>query len=179
MKPFLFNNSADLYDPRVWADKELAWFFPKVDAVGKARRPFEVLAPGGTTFGNLNFQVHAIRTYNTILDRLRAIGDPHAGVLACAYAERSWPVALVTPFGQLTGVMVRIAAAEAEVLPDDEDARALVEMQTATRLAREVAVHGRAHHRSLQRSAKRRFAKAFGAYERQRGRLSSILLTLE
>jgi hypothetical protein len=179
MRPYLFNDSTAVDHPRVWAAKELAWFFPKVDVVGKARQPFEVLAPGGTSYGNLNFQVLAIRAYNTILERLRTIGDPHAGVLACAYADRTWPEVLSRPFGQLTGVMVRISAAQADVIPDDEDACAVLDMRTAARLADVVRSDGRSRLFGLKQAAKRRFTKAFGAYEGQRGRLSSVLLTLE
>jgi hypothetical protein len=179
MDPFLVNNPADIYCPRVWAQKELAWFFPKADVVGKATQSFEVLAPRGTALGQLNGQVLAIRAYNAILERLRTIGDPHAGVLACAYAERSWPEALATPFGRLTGIMVRIATAQSNALPDDDDARAVLEMRAATGLAHEVAVHGRAPLRMLRQAAGKRYVTAFGAYERQRGRLSSILLTVE
>jgi hypothetical protein len=169
----------DSDSPRTWAHRELAWFFPKVAEVGKGRRPFEVLAPGGSAPGNLDFQVRAIRAYNTILDRLRAVGDPDAGVLECAYAERSWPRELTKLFGHLTGIMVRIASAQSGALPDDDDARAVLEMAHATRLASDVAVYGRLRLRTLERAAERRFARAFSAYQRQRGRMSSILLTLE
>ena len=179
MEPFLFNDLVDVYGPRLWARKELEWFFPKVDAVGKARRPFEVLAPGDTAPGTLKQQVLAIRAYNTILDRLRTIGDPHAGVLACAFAERSWPEALTKHFGRLAGVMVRIASAQSEILPDDDDGRAVLELRTAKRLVRDVASHGRRHLRMLEQAAATRYTTAFGAYGRQRGRMSSILLTLE
>jgi hypothetical protein len=179
LNPLQFNDADDIHSPRVWATEELAWFFPMVDAVGKARQPFEALAPGGCAFGNLSFQVRAIRAYNTILGRLRTIGDPHAGVLACAFAERSWPKELVRPFGRLTGVMVRLAAAEDAALPDDDDARAVVEVRTATDLARHVGWRRPAHLRRLKRAAAWRFDRAFTAYLRARGGLSSILLALE
>jgi hypothetical protein len=165
--------------PRPKADAELAWFFPMAAQVGKTTRLFEVLAPGGTALGRLDFQVRSIRAYNTILERLRVMGDPDAGILACAYADRAWPSMLAERFGLLTGIMVRLAVAEAVSLPDDDDALSVLEMHWAERMAHALVLFDGINVQLFERKARVLFDRASRAYQRQRGGMSSVLVMLQ
>jgi hypothetical protein len=159
-----------IFIPTGPADAELEWFFTQADSdivgpsafVANLARVLD--EPGDTTMEERAEAAHAQRK---ILRWMQEIGDHDAGVLKVAYTARPWPLKLREKLGRLTGVVVRIAAAEVG-LPDDDLALDALERRTAERLG-EAPVERAGPMERLQRAASPLLRRAFVAYVRERG----------
>jgi hypothetical protein len=155
------------------ADAELEWFFAVAESrMGKRSNFLDSLVPARHREDSLDARLTASRAYRIIEARLQAIGDPHAGVLECAYASARTPL-LSSCFGPLAGVAVRLAAA-AEGLPDDGDALARLERAIGARLGATIEKLGAPALADLARRAEVKFRAAFGAYCRRRRGPSAV-----
>jgi hypothetical protein len=167
--------------PAQIAEEELEWFFTLTESDMGARSNYmEMLVPQRHREHHdaaLERRVGAATARRTILDRLERIEgarDSPAGVLQAAYAPRAWPLALREELGRLTGIVVRLASAEAG-LPDDQAELELLEQRTAERLAATLAMVGRSGLQRLRASARARYGSALRAYVKERGDGPSVL----
>jgi hypothetical protein len=163
-------SNADIYVPNGPADTELEWFFTISE--GDIRGPSAFVSemtrvlddPSSTTMEDRAEAAHAHRK---MMKWFVEIGDHDAGVLKVAYMARPWPLQLREELGRLTGVVVRMAAAEVG-LPDDDRALDALEQRTALRLDVALASGERIVDKRL-RAASPVLRKAFVAYVRERG----------
>ena len=108
--------STESFVPSGKADKELEWFFTMAESDMGDRSNFvaslaRVLPdePGNSTMEERAEAAHAQRS---LLQWIQEVGDHDAGVLKVAYVARPWPLMLREELGRLTGVVVRLGAAE-------------------------------------------------------------------
>jgi len=159
-----------LFTPRGPADRELEWFFTEAESdMGSRSNYVQSLSyvPPTLPDDTLDQRAEASHAQRTLLSWIRALEDFDAGVLKAAYAARRWPLLLRERFGRLTGLVVRLAAAEAG-LPDDDAALAALEQRTALRLNESTSANEEAVAR-LARRASPILKAAFEAYVRERG----------
>ena len=167
-----------IYIPTGPADTELEWFCTMAESAIRGPSAFvaqlaSVLdEPGNTTMEDRAEAVHAHRK---MMEWFVEIGDHDAGVLKVAYMARPWPLRLREELGRLTGVVIRMAAAEVG-LPDDDRALDALEQRTALRLDAALA-NGERIVEKRQRAASPIFRKAFVAYVRERGGASKPVLS--
>ncbi len=122
--------------PRGPADRELDWYFALADGATGNRSNFVdslEYRPRGHPDDEPERRADAVHAQRKLRRWILALGDFDAGVLKAAYVARPWPLELREELGRLTGIVVRIAAAESG-LPDDPDAFDALERRTAARL---------------------------------------------
>jgi hypothetical protein len=118
----------------------------------------------------------AVRAHRRIRGWLTEVGDHDAGVLAVAYAAGPWPLTLREELGRVTGVVVRLAAAEVG-LPDDDAQLEALERKTAERLTEALTRRGGEGLERFRKKGLLLLGKAFASYVRERGGRDSPLLT--
>jgi hypothetical protein len=159
-----------IFVPTGNADQELEWFFTMAESDMGDRSNYASsmihLTPAQQE-DLLDMRAEAAHAQRILLERIRGMDHFDAGVLQAAYVARPGPLALREELGRLTGVVVRLAAAEAG-LPEDRDALEALELRTAERLNAELA-HDPGTVRRLQRRASAMLQRAFVAYVRERG----------
>jgi hypothetical protein len=157
--------------PRGSADKELEWFFTMAECDTAPRSAFvaslERVLPNESGDSTMEDRVEATQAQRTLLRWIQEVGDHDAGVLKVAYMARPWPLMLREELGRLTGVVVRLRAAEIG-LPDDDRELDTLEQRTAIRLNEALAC-GDSNVDRLKRKASPLLQKAFLAYVRERG----------
>jgi hypothetical protein len=160
---------AEPYGP---ADEELEWFFTMAESSMGRRSNFEdSLRIQRHRRDQSESHVEAVRAHRVILERLRGMGDPRAGVLQAAYTARAWPVPLLLTLGRHTGIVVRLATAEIGLLDDSHLAR--VEEDVARGLV-ETLYKEEGKLAPLRELAATYFDDAYDAYRRKRGRSRSL-----
>jgi hypothetical protein len=163
-------------DPRhSLAQSEVDWFFAVADGeLGLRSSYIDMLVPGRHRVDPLRDPdrvVAAARAWRVIHGRLRAIQTEqasHAGVLQAAHTVRAWPRELRARFGILTGIVVRLVAAE-EGLPVSHDELERPERQVAERLASPFAAWKAGAFPDLRKRAAGRYGRALDAYVLVRG----------
>ena len=150
-------------------DEELLWFFHVEDGDPSSStyvgRMFSPVAEDGTWRSHEDHS-RAERRHQIILARIKRISDHDAGVLQCAYAPRPWPIALTKAFGQLTGVLVRLAC-DRENWPEERGRQLALDDENAKMLLERLGAGGDANPRvltGLRREAEAHFARALRAY---------------
>jgi hypothetical protein len=154
------------FPPPGAADEELEWFFTMAESDMGARSNFAASI--------LDFEDDTIETRaeasaarRKIHSWLVEVGDHDAGVLKAAYVARPWPLRLRERLGRVTGVVVRLAAAQVG-LPDDDDELDRLEQRTAVKLDEEMERRG-PELVKLQARGMLLLRVAFAAYVRERG----------
>jgi hypothetical protein len=157
--------------PRGSADKELEWFFTMAECDMAPRSAFvaslERVLPNESGDSTMEDRAEAAHAQRTLLRWIQEVGDHGAGVLKVAYTARPWPLMLREELGRLTGVVVRLRAAEIG-LPDDDRELDTLEQRTAIRLNEALAC-GDSNVDRLKLKASPLLQKAFIAYVRERG----------
>jgi hypothetical protein len=172
--PRLISTHAAL-DPVGPADDELDWFFTEAEPdVGVRSNYMDSLVPAQHRADTEEARFVAARRYRVVLERLRTIGDPDAGVLEAAYAVRPWPVSLREALGRSTGVAVRLRVAERGMPADDAELDRL-ERQTAERLNEMVEDFGPAALETLRAKAAAHFRRAYRAYRAERAHGETVV----
>ncbi len=166
-----------LFVPRGSADKELEWFFTMAECDIAPRSTFDAslvrVIPnesGDASEHIMEQRVEASHAQRTLLRWIQEVGNHDAGVLKVAYMARPWPLELREELGRLTGVVVRLGAAEVG-LPDDDRELDTLEQRTATRLNDALACGAPLanHVERLRHKARPLLQRAFLAYVRERG----------
>lgn len=160
--------AVDRFTPSGPPDTELQWFFTMAESDMGSRSNFGP-AIGQPHDDSPESRAQAARAHRTILEWLRQIGDPHAGVLQMAYQARPWPLPLREALGRVTGVVVHLGSAEAGPLPDDDAGRDELDLLTARRFAEALARGERASLAPLELRARVLLRAAVLAYEQARG----------
>ncbi|MGO8998006.1 MAG: hypothetical protein ACLQVI_32190 [Polyangiaceae bacterium] len=157
--------------PQGNADKELEWFFTMAECDIAPRPPFAAslvrVPPNESEDDTIADRVEAAHAQRTLLRWIQEVGNHDAGVLKVAYMARPWPLLLREELGRLTGVVVRLGAAEIG-LPDDDQELDTLEQRTADRLNDALACGADSVDR-LTAKARPLLEKAFLAYVRERG----------
>ena len=161
-------------DPCGPADEELEWFFTMAESSMGVRSNFEAsLRIQRHRRDRSESHIEAASAHRIILERLRSMGHPHPGVLQAAYTARRWPVPLLVALGRLTGIVVRLAAAELGLF-DDSSARA-EDYAAHALLASLHYKEGEGEVLRLRDAAQTLFDDAYEAYRRkQRGRVRLV-----
>jgi len=171
--PHLATNAREIdsealpFPPPGPADLEIEWFFTLSESDMGDHSSFAMLLVP-TRSDTPEDRAEASHARRLILRRLRAIGLHDAGVLQAAYTPRPWSLALREELGRVTGVMVRLAAAE-DGLPDDDAELDALERRAADRLTEALARDGRASLARLHARGLALLRRAFRAYVRERG----------
>lgn len=156
------------------ADEELEWFFTMEESSLGLRSNFEDALRIQRHRRDRSDSFHvAARVRRIILERLRRMGDPDAGVLEAAYAPRPWPGPLLDELGRLTGVVVRLATRKVGVLRARDRPR--VEEEVARALVDSFKKEGGAELACLREWAETYFDHAYGAYRQQRGTSANLV----
>ena len=167
------SNEPHYAEPCGPADEELEWFFTMAESSMGRRSNFEdSLRIQRHRRDQSESHVEAVRAHRVILERLRSIGDPHAGVLQAAYTARPWPLPLLLALGRHTGIVVRLATVQIGLLDDSHLAR--VEEDVARGLL-ETLYKEEARLALLRKTAATYFDDAYDAYRRKRGRGRSLV----
>jgi hypothetical protein len=152
------------------ADVELEWFFTMAACdVGLRSNFLEVLHP--TLVPSAEDRVEALRAQRIIERRLSRLSAFDAGVLQAAYVARPWPVALRETMGRSTGVLVRLAAAEAVDghLPQSDTTLDALERRVGETLTLQLAQSGLATMSWVHAKASVLLRQAFAGYVTARG----------
>lgn len=178
MEPTETEIESRIYVPTGPADEELEWFFTMAESDIRGPSTFvaelaRVVDDAGRV--TLEDRAEAVHAHRKMMKWFVEIGDHDAGVLKVAYTARPWPLRLREELGRLTGVVIRMAAAEVG-LPDDDRALDALEQRAALRLDAALA-NGERIVGKRQRAASPIFRKAFVAYVRERGGASKPVLS--
>ena len=149
------------------ADTELEWFFTMAESDMGARSNFGAMV-GERPPDTAESRAQAARAQRTILEFLKQVGDPHAGVLHVAYDALPWPPVLRETLDRVTGVVVRLGSAQRE-LPDDTPSRRALDLRTANQFAGMLARSERTALAAFELRGRILLRGAFLAYERTRG----------
>jgi len=163
--------ASPIFVPHGNADKELEWLFTMAECDIAPRSAFVAslahVLPNESGDSTMEDRVEASHAQRTLLRWIQEVGNHDAGVLKAAYVARPWPLMLREELGRLTGVVVRLAAAEIG-LPEDDRELDTLEQRTAIRLNEALAC-GSSTLVRLSHSASPLLRKAFVAYVRERG----------
>ena len=160
-----------IFVPYGKADKELEWFFTMAECDIAPRSAFVAslarVLPNESEERTMEDRAESVHAQRTLLRWIQEVGNHDAGVLKAAYVARPWPLMLREELGRLTGVVVRLRAAEIG-LPDDDRELDTLEQRTAHRLNEALACGASIVDR-LKHKASPLLRKAFTAYVRERG----------
>ena len=150
------------------ADRELEWYFTMAESDMGDRSNFSAVL--GIPESSMEDRAEASHAQRTMRRRFVAMGMQDVGVLQVAYVARRWPLALRKKLGRVTGVVVRLAAADVG-LPDDDVELGALERRTADRLSVTLAQQGHAGLAKYHPRALAFLERAFRSYVRERGGL--------
>ncbi len=164
------NTATAIFVPTGNADQELEWFFTMAESDMGDRSNFASsmihLTPAQQE-DLMDMRAEAAHAQRTLLEWIRELDDFDAGVLQAAYVARPGPLALREELGRLTGVVVRLAAAEVG-LPENRDELEALELRMAERLNAALVLDPGTVRR-LQQRASAMLQQAFNAFVRERG----------
>jgi hypothetical protein len=157
------------------ANQELEWFFTMAECSMGLRSNFsQALVHERQRQDDPDLRFEAARAHRIILGHLQHMGDPDAGVLFAAYAARPWPIELIDELGRLTGIMVRLEAADIG-LPDSDRRLVWLEQHVASTMSDALFKGEFGRYDRLRERAQRIFDRAYGAYRRKRGTGPSLV----
>jgi hypothetical protein len=126
--------------------KELTWYFAEAETAYGLQSNYDAYVERALS-GRVGMRVKSADTSvdermgaavaaGTIRRYLRAMPNREAGILACAFGARDWPLELEEELGPLTGIVVRLAVAgRRKRLPEGNLERHEAEMATSLRKA--------------------------------------------
>jgi hypothetical protein len=155
------------------ADRELEWYFTMAESDMGDRSNFSAVL--GIPESSMEDRAEASHAQRTMRRRFVAMGMQDVGVLQVAYVARRWPLALRKKLGRVTGVVVRLAAADVG-LPDDDVELGALELRTADRLNDALARDGTTALERVRPKGVVLLRQAFQAYLRERGGASAAML---